>query len=79
MKKFTLLFLFLSISISAQTDSKTHNIINAVSADRIKADIKTLTKFTLERIVIGHFFFGIAAAGKDGYESVVVFPNKIWR
>ena len=45
MKKITLLFLFISISISAQTDSKIYDIINAVSADRIKADVKTLTEF----------------------------------
>ncbi|WP_218599563.1 M28 family peptidase [Polaribacter sp. NJDZ03] len=45
MKKITLLFLLMSISISAQTDLKIYDIINAVSADNIKADIKTLTEF----------------------------------
>ena len=45
MKKITLVFLFIAISISAQTDSKIYDIIQAVSADRIKADIKTLTEF----------------------------------
>jgi len=45
MKKILLLFLFISISISAQTDSKIYDIINAVSSDRIKADVKTLTEF----------------------------------
>ena len=45
MKKLTLLFLFISISISAQTDSNIYDIINAVSADRIKATVKTLTEF----------------------------------
>ncbi|MCL7754665.1 M28 family metallopeptidase [Polaribacter sp. Z022] len=37
------------------------------------------TEFTLDGIVIDNFFFGVAAVGKDGHESVVVFPNKIWR
>ncbi|MGJ8759898.1 MAG: M28 family peptidase [Polaribacter sp.] len=45
MKKITLLFLLMSISISAQTDLKIYDIINSVSADNIKADIKTLTEF----------------------------------
>ena len=36
-------------------------------------------EFTLEGIVIDNFFFGVAAVGKNGHESVVVFPNKIWR
>ncbi|ARV07778.1 peptidase M28 [Polaribacter sp. SA4-10] len=45
MKKITLLFLFISISMSAQTDAKIYDIINAVSSDRIKSDIKTLTEF----------------------------------
>ena len=35
--------------------------------------------FTLEGIVIDNFFFGIAAVGKDGFESPVVFPNKVFR
>ncbi|PQJ78564.1 M28 family peptidase [Polaribacter porphyrae] len=37
------------------------------------------TEFTLEGIVIDNFFFGVATVGKNGYESVVTFPNKIWR
>jgi Zn-dependent M28 family amino/carboxypeptidase len=37
------------------------------------------TEFTLEGIVIDNFFFGVAAVGKNGHESVVVFPNKIIR
>ncbi|QTE23832.1 M28 family peptidase [Polaribacter cellanae] len=37
------------------------------------------TEFTLEGIVIDNFFFGVASVGENGYESVVVFPNKIWR
>ena len=45
MKKLSLLFLFISVSITAQTDAKIYDIINAVSAERIKADVKTLTEF----------------------------------
>ena len=37
------------------------------------------TEFTLEGIVIDNFFFGVSAVGENGIESVVVFPNKIWR
>ncbi len=37
------------------------------------------TEFTLNGIVIDNFFFGVAAVGENGHESVVVFPNKIWR
>lgn len=37
------------------------------------------TEFTLEGIVIDNFFFGVASVGKNGHESVVVFPNKILR
>ncbi|WP_335966547.1 M28 family peptidase [Galbibacter sp. PAP.153] len=33
--------------------------------------------FTLDGIVIDNFFFGIAAVGENGHESVVVFPNDI--
>ena len=32
-------------------------------------------KFTLEGIVIDNYYFGVAAVGKDGNESVVVFPS----
>jgi hypothetical protein len=38
-----------------------------------------VTEFTLDGIVIDNFFFGVAAVGKDGHESTVVFPNKIVR
>ena len=38
-----------------------------------------VTEHTLEGIVIDNFFFGVAAIGKDGHESPVVFPNKILR
>ena len=38
-----------------------------------------VTEFTLEGIVIDNFFFGVAAIGENGHESMVVFPNKIIR
>lgn len=38
-----------------------------------------VTEFTLEGIVIDNYFFGVSAVGKDGFESVVVFPNAIMR
>ncbi len=45
MKKTTLLFLFFTTMFLAQTDQKIYNIIGAVSADRIKEDVKKLTEF----------------------------------
>ncbi|WP_347925263.1 M28 family metallopeptidase [Pontimicrobium sp. SW4] len=46
MKYFTLLIaLSLSITLSAQTDQKIYDIIDAVSAERIKKDVKTLVDF----------------------------------
>lgn len=45
MRKLIVLFILISTTISAQTDTKIYDIINAVSADRIKADITTLTNF----------------------------------
>ncbi|PCJ93377.1 MAG: peptidase M28 [Flavobacteriaceae bacterium] len=38
-----------------------------------------VTEYTLNGIVIDNFFFGIAAIGENGHESLVVFPNKILR
>jgi len=38
-----------------------------------------LSQFLLKGIVIDNFFFGVAAVGKNGHESVVVFPSKIVR
>ena len=32
-------------------------------------------EYTLENIVIDNYYFGVAAVGKDGNESVVVFPS----
>ncbi len=41
--------------------------------------IGNVSEFTLEGIVIDNFFFGVASVGKDGYESMVVFPSQIFR
>ncbi|MCO4821956.1 MAG: M28 family metallopeptidase [Flavobacteriaceae bacterium] len=38
-----------------------------------------VSEFLLKGIVIDNFFFGVASVGKDGYESMVVFPNKTFR
>ncbi|WP_411767086.1 M28 family peptidase [Winogradskyella sp. A3E31] len=38
-----------------------------------------VSEFTLEGIVIDNFFFGVAAVGEDGHESMVVFPSRIVR
>ena len=35
--------------------------------------------FTLEGIVIDNFFFGVSTVGKNGNESVVVFPSSTFR
>ena len=33
------------------------------------------TRFTLENIVVDNFFFGVAAVGRNGHESLVSFPG----
>jgi Zn-dependent M28 family amino/carboxypeptidase len=38
-----------------------------------------VSQFLLKGIVIDNFFFGVAAVGENGHESVVVFPSKIIR
>ena len=38
-----------------------------------------VNEFTLYGIVIDNSYFGVASVGKDGHESVVVFPNSILR
>ncbi len=38
-----------------------------------------VSEFTLEGIVIDNSFFGVASVGKNGFESVVVFPNTVFR
>ena len=37
--------------------------------------VGNVTEFTLDGIVIDNYYFGVSAVGKDGFESVVVFPN----
>ncbi len=38
-----------------------------------------VTEYTLEGIVIDNFLFGVASVGKDGNESLVVFPSEVIR
>ncbi|RDK86881.1 M28 family metallopeptidase [Marinirhabdus gelatinilytica] len=38
-----------------------------------------VSEFTLKGIVIDNYFFGISAVGANGHESVVVFPNAVFR
>ena len=38
-----------------------------------------VSEYTLKGVIIDNFFFGVSAVGKDGFESVVVFPNAILR
>ncbi|HSM63876.1 MAG TPA: M28 family metallopeptidase, partial [Gillisia sp.] len=38
-----------------------------------------VNEFTLEGIVIDNFYFGVAAVGKNGHESEVVFPSGVFR
>lgn len=38
-----------------------------------------VSEATLEGIVIDNYFFGVAAVGPKGHESVVVFPSSIFR
>ncbi len=40
---------------------------------------KDVTQYTLEGIVIDNYLFGIASVGKDGSESLVVFPEEVIR
>ncbi len=40
---------------------------------------KGTTEFTLEGIVIDNYLFGVASVGKNGMESVVVFPSELIR
>lgn len=41
--------------------------------------VGNINAFTLEGIVVDNFYFGVAAVGADGHESLVVFPNGILR
>ncbi|SFZ92550.1 Peptidase family M28 [Flaviramulus basaltis] len=38
-----------------------------------------VSEFTLDGIVIDNFFFGITTVGENCFESVVTFPNKVFR
>lgn len=38
-----------------------------------------VNSFTLEGMVIDNYLFGVASVGKDGHESVVVFPSDVIR
>jgi hypothetical protein len=42
---------------------------------RYSADAGDVDTFTLEKVNIDNYFFGVAAVGKDGNESLVVFPK----
>ena len=39
--------------------------------------VGTVTEYTLEKIVIDNYLFGISSVGNDGNESVVVFPSEL--
>lgn len=41
--------------------------------------VEGVTEFTVEGIVIDNFFFGVAAVGENGHESIVSFPSGIIR
>ncbi|MDA0844277.1 MAG: M28 family peptidase [Bacteroidetes bacterium] len=41
--------------------------------------VRGATALELDGVVIDNFFFGVAAVSKEGYESLVVFPNAIMR
>ncbi|MEQ8629344.1 M28 family metallopeptidase [Ekhidna sp.] len=54
-----------------ETTSPTWNMYYDVEKDK--------TEFTLKGIVIDNYFFGVSAVGKDGNESLVVFPGEVKR
>ncbi|MEW7291506.1 M28 family peptidase [Aquimarina sp. 2304DJ70-9] len=41
--------------------------------------VGNVDSFTLEGIVIDNYLFGIATVGKNGFESPITFPSKIFR
>lgn len=41
--------------------------------------VGNVDNFELKGIVIDNFYFGVASVGKDGHESVIVFPSDIIR
>lgn len=40
---------------------------------------KEAVQYTLENIVIDNYFFGVAAVGQNGQESLIVFPGEVKR
>ncbi len=38
-----------------------------------------VSEFTLDGIVIDNYFFGVASVGEHGFESLVIFPTKVFR
>jgi len=46
---------------------------------RYSRDVGMVTEATLDGIVIDNYLFGIAAVGKNGHESMVVFPSEVIR
>ncbi len=38
---------------------------------------KSITDFTLDNVIIDNYLFGVASVGKDGHESVVVYPTTL--
>lgn len=40
--------------------------------------VDDISEFTLDGIVIDNYFFGIASINENGFESIVVFPNKVF-
>jgi hypothetical protein len=41
--------------------------------------VGTVTEYTLENIVIDNYLFGVTSVGRDGNESVIVFPEGLIR
>ncbi|MDB2462537.1 M28 family peptidase, partial [Algibacter sp.] len=41
--------------------------------------VGNINEFTLNGIVIDNYFFGIASVGENGFESAIVFPNKVFK
>ena len=41
--------------------------------------VGNVTAYTLHGIVVDNYLFGVATVGKNGFESPVVFPNKVFR
>ena len=42
-------------------------------------EVGNVTSFELKGMVVDNYFFGVAAIGANGQESIVRFPNKIQR